>query len=189
MHPAEHRALRELLAIARALAEHWPRLAAGLTAGEGTPLRAGAAAAEDLLRDLEPLVAARGLPTRPTAQAVGARAAALRSAVVDRTLEVNQALRVAVLSVQHAVTLLRYLERLAGARGDAELRDAIGRGAERMAGHEEAVRALAVSAGDDPDRAVEPATPGVAGRLGHALACAMGSLGERIDRRASRRAS
>jgi hypothetical protein len=187
VHPAEHRGLRELLSAARALVEHWPRLASRLQPDEAAPLRAGATAAAGLVRELEPLLTARGLSTRPTAQGLGARAAAVRATVVDRTLEVNQTLRLATLSIQHVVTTLRYLERLAAVRGDAELGGALGRWAERLVEHEQAARGLAVALGDAPERAVEPAVPGASGRVGHALAFAVGNLGERIDQLAGRR--
>jgi hypothetical protein len=186
VHPAEHRGLRELAAAARGLAEHWPRLATALGPDEAAALRAGAAAADRVVRELEPLTVARDLPTRPSAQGVGARAAAARFAVVDRTLEVNQVLRLAADHAAHIVTLLRYLERLAAARGDAELGAALASCAARMGEHEGRVRDLAVAAGDAPDRAVEPATTGLSARLGHAVAEVLGGLGERVDRLAGR---
>jgi len=37
-----------------------------------------------------------------------------------------------------------------------------------------------------PDRAVERAAPGAAGRIGHGAATAIGTFGEWVDRRAGR---
>jgi hypothetical protein len=186
MHGAEHRGLRELTVVARRLAEHWPRLADRLREDEAALLRAGAADARELLAELEPLAGARGLSARPGAQGLGAQLGLARAAVVDRALEVNQALRLAGGAAAHVATLLAYLERLAGTRGDAELEAFHARWGRRLAAHEDAVRRAAVAVGAQPDRAVAPAVPGPTGRAGHALAYAVGSLGEAVDQAAAR---
>src|SRR5436190_10209501 len=99
MHPAEHRGLRELHAAARQLRVHWRELGRRLeTVGcECPPLDEGSQAAAELLSELTAACAARGLYARPAAQGLGRRIAGARLAVVDPTLEVNQALRMAVL--------------------------------------------------------------------------------------------
>ncbi|MDQ3849496.1 MAG: hypothetical protein M3296_02630 [Actinomycetota bacterium] len=188
MHPAEHRALRELYALTRQLREHWTALADRLEEGASdvAPLRAGAQAARELLHELSAMTAARELYGRPTAQGVGLQLAAARSGMLDHALEVNQALRLATLDAQHVVTLLAYLRRLADRRGDGELARFLGGWEERMRGHEEAARAAAIAVGDDPDAAIAPATPGLAGRVGHGLTAALGTFGEWWDRRAAR---
>ncbi len=121
------------------------------------------------------------MPARPGAEALGAQLGLTRALVVDRALEVNQALRLAGGAAAHLTTLLGYLERLAGGRGDAELEAALARWGGRAAGHEQALRALAVAAAADPERAVRPAVPTPSGRVGHALAYAVGTAGEAVD--------
>jgi hypothetical protein len=192
MHSAEHRGLRELHAVAQQLRRHWRELAGRLddpggAGGAGAArLREGADSAGALLCELSPVTAARGLHGQPSAQGLGARIAATRLALVDPALEVNQALRLAVLDAQHVTTLLAYLARLAARRGDDELQAFLTRWEERMRVHEDAVRATAIATGDDPSAAVAEATPGLVGRVGHALAAAVGTAGEWIDGRLAR---
>ena len=52
--------------------------------------------------------------------------------------------------------------------------------------HEDALRAAAIAAGDDPAAAIGVATPGLAGRAGHAVASAVGTAGEWVDGRLRR---
>jgi hypothetical protein len=193
MHPAEHRGLRELYAVAQQLRRHWRELAGRLDGAGGggaaagvKQLRAGAESAGALLCELRAVTAARGLHGRPSAQGVGARIAAARLVLVDPTLEVGQALRLAVLDAQHVTTLLAHLARLAARRGDGELQAFLTKWEGRMRVHEGAVRATAIATGDDPDAAVAVATPGLAGRVGHGLAAAVGTAGEWIDGRLAR---
>lgn len=188
MHPAEHRGLRELHAAARQLRVHWRELGHRLDAvGAPNPaLHDGSRDAAELLGELTAACAARGLYARPAAQGLGARVARARLTLVDPTLEVNQALRMAVLDVTHVATLCAYLARLAARRDDGELVALLDGWATRMRAHEDALRAVAVGAGDDPDAAVRIATPGRAGRAGHALANALGSAGEWVDGRLRR---
>lgn len=189
MRSAEHRGLRELHAAAQQLRRHWCELAGRLdgTGGAGAAqLREGAESARALLCELSPVTAARGLHGRPSAQGLGARIAATRLVLVDPALEVNQALRLAVLDAQHLTTLLAYLARLAAQRDDAELQASLSGWEGRMRVHEDAVRAIAIAAGDDPDAAVAAAMPGLAGRVGHGLAAAVGTAGEWIDGRLAR---
>jgi hypothetical protein len=188
MHPAEHRGLRELHAAARHLRVHWRELgrrldAVGYSCGV---LDEGSRSASDLLVELTAACEARGLFARPAAQSLGAQFAGARLALVDPTLEVNQALRFAVLDATHLVTLLAYLARLAGRRGDAGLVELLEGWTARMRVHEDALRASAIAAGDDPAASIMVATPGVAGRAGHAFAAAVGTAGEWVDGRLRR---
>jgi hypothetical protein len=189
MHTAEHRGLRELYAGAQQLRRHWRELAARLDGPGGAgaaQLRAGADGAQALLGELSAVTAARDLHGRPSAEGLGARIAATRLVLVDTTLEVNQALRLAVLDAQHVTTLLAYLARLAAHRGDAELQAFLTAWEERVRDLGDGVRATAIAAGDDPDGAVAAATPGLAGRVGHGLASVVGTAGEWIDGRLGR---
>ena len=178
LYPAEHRGLRELHASVRFLAGHWARLAQRTGS---QPLHEGAAAARDLLDELRTCTERYGLEVVPAAQAGGARVANLRNGVGDRLLERNQALRAAVLEIQHVVTLLGYLGELAEHRGDGELTALHRRWETRLRAIEDAARAAAVATGGDPDAAVAPADPSPAGRAGHRVGYALGALGETID--------
>ena len=189
MHPAEHRGLRELYVMARRLCDHWRALAGRLESGateQAALLREGSDVARGLIGELTDVTAARGLHGRPAAQGLGARLASLHSLLLDTTLEVNQALRFAVLDVVRVVTLLDYLAALARADGDAELEAFLAGWSPRMRVQEEAIRATAVSVAETPDAAIRAATPGLAGRIVHGAAAAVGTLGEWVDGRAAR---
>ena len=189
MYPAENRGLRELYVMGRQLRQHWRKLADRLDAtgaAGAAQLREGSGAARTMLSELTDVTAARGLWGRPAAQGFGARIAATRNALIDPSLEVNQALRLALLDVQHVVTLLAYLERLAAQRGDEELRDFLGGWSERMRAHEDTLRAVAIGVGETPAEAIAPSTPGMVGCAAHGLVNAIGTIGEWVDRRAAR---
>ncbi|MDQ6914383.1 MAG: hypothetical protein M3155_01065 [Actinomycetota bacterium] len=188
LHPAQNRGLRELYAAARQLTAHWETLAERLAgAPETEELRAGVDAAQALLVELADVTPAYGLYGRPAAQSVGDRVAGLRNAVTDRTLERNQALRMAVLDLQHVTTLLGYLAEVARARGDEPLADACGRWERKLRRLESRVRKAAIASGGDPDAAVEPLDQGPLGRAGQRLAYAAGTVGEWVDRRVAER--
>jgi hypothetical protein len=188
LHPAQNRALRELYAAARQLSRHWSTLAERLGAGNGVDeLRAGAQAAEDLVGELAELTVSYGLHGFPAAEGVGARMAGVRNAVADRALERNQALRMAVLDVQHVVTLCAYLAELGRAGDDGKMVEFCGRWERKLKRLEGRVRKAAVAEGTDPDAAIVPLDEGPIGRAGHRVASAAGTLGEWFDRRAAER--
>lgn len=186
--PAEHRALRELHATARQLASHWQRLAGRLGGEPGGILSDGAGAARELLRELAERTAAHDLHGRPAAQGMGTRIAGLHGAG-DLMLERNQALRTALLDVQHVRTLLAYLSALADRRGDAPLAAWHRRWEVRLRESEEAALAAVVALARDPEAAVLPAEPSALGRAGHGVASGLGTLGEAIDGSAVGRAA
>ena len=181
LYPAEHRALRELHAMASQLASHWTRLGERLGGAPGDALAVGASAARELLRELADRTAAHGLHGWPAAQGVGGRLAGARNVAGDLVLERNQALRAAVLDVAHVMTLLAYLSALADRRGDAMLAAWHRRWEVRMREAEERVMATVVALAEDPADAILPASPTAAGRAGHSIANALGTLGEAID--------
>ena len=188
LHPAQNRALRELYAADRQLSHHWSTLADRLGAGDGVAeLRAGAQAAEELVGELEELTAGYGLYGFPAAEGMGARVAGVRNALADRALERNQALRMAVLDVQHVVTLCAYLAELGRAGGDEKMVEFCGRWERKLKRLESRVRKAAVAEGTDPDAAIVPLDDGPVGRAGHRVASAAGTLGEWFDRRAADR--
>jgi hypothetical protein len=186
MHPAEHRALRELRLFGTQLQTHWDRLGRKLGGPDAALLTAGAADARAMGAEIEAAAAARDLPTRPTASR-GGRFTSARPMAPDHLLERNQALRFALLDVQHCVTLLGYAAGLAATRGDEELRALLASWQERLEGHERSVRAAVLALGERPDDAVAPAIATVPGRTGARVAAGGGALGEWIDRRATAR--
>lgn len=186
--PAEHRGLRELYVSARQLASHWGALAELLDSEARDVLRVGGAVARELLRELAVRTAPHDLHGRVAAQGLGARLAGLRNQAGDAFLERGQALRLAVLDVQHLTTLLAQLERLALTRDDEELASFQREWQEKLGRSEADVRAVAVAAGDDPDGAVAPLRPSPVGRVAHGVAYAVGTAGEWVDRQVGRRA-
>jgi len=184
MNAAEHRALRELWAFGTGLERHWASLAGRIEDGEpnaAAALRDGVAASARLRAALRPAMAARDLYAENAAEAAG-RLVAPRPPAADTVLERNQALRFAVLDVQHVVTLLRYLARLAAADGDAELRALLDTGEGELHAVEGRVRQAAVALGDRPEDAIRPA----GSRAGHLVGYAIGYAGEWVDRRIGR---
>lgn len=182
LYPAEHRALRELYATTRSLVRHWERLGAALGIGA---LGAGAAAGRELIAELGPRTAQHDVHSKPAAQGAGANMGALRRAG-DRFLERNQALRLALLDVQHVVTTLRWLETLARRREDSEWAAFHARWAARMDEQEAAVRAAIEALAATPAAAIEPAYSSPAGRAGAKLGQLLGTAGEAIDARLNR---
>jgi hypothetical protein len=184
LHPAQNRGLRELYATARQLAEHWEALTprfAGAPAAD--TLDDGVVRARALLAALPALTEARGLYGGRAAHSVGVSLAGSRSQVGDRFLERNQALRTAVLDVQHVVTLLGYQAEIAAGRGDEELTQALRHHERELLAVERAARRAAVKLGAEPDSAVERLDPSAAGRVAHGAANAVGTVGEWVDRR------
>jgi hypothetical protein len=179
LHPAEHRAVRELHAMTRALASHWSALGSRIGEPAAGPLRSGASTARALL---EALSYRSDLPAGyPAAQGVGGGLAALRASARDVVLERNQALRLAVGDVGHVVVLLGYLAALADARGDAELAAFHREWEAQLATSQRAVSDAVLALAADPDSAVLPADPGPVGRAGHSVANAFGTFGEAFD--------
>ncbi len=180
LYRAEHRALRELYAIARRLCSHWERLAERIGGPPANTLRHGADAARELLGELAGRTAEHGLHGFPAAQGAGSRLGGARNAG-DLLLERNQAMRIAVLDIQHVTTLLGYLGELAATRGDEELAG-FHRGWEaRLQEFEREARQAAIALGCEPAAAVVPAEQGPLGRAGHRFATALGSAGEALD--------
>jgi hypothetical protein len=172
------------VATTRQLGEHWSSLAERLAGSAAAArLETGAKRAHALLDDLNPLIEARGLYAREAAHSVGKSLAESRNQVGDRFLERNQALRTAVLDVQHVVTLLGYQAQLAETRADTELAGALKRHEKELLASERAARRAAVKLGARPDEAIERLDTSAAGRVAHGAANAVGTVGEWVDRR------
>jgi hypothetical protein len=189
LYRAEHRALRELYAAARQLCGHWEKLSDRIGGQAATVLRHGAETCHGLLDELAGRTEEHGLHGFPAAQGVGGRLAGVRNNAGDLLLERNQAMRVAVLDVQHLTTLLGYLAQLAATRGDDQLAGFHRRWEERLRAVEDDARAAAIDLGCEPAAAVIPADQGPLGRAGHRVASAVGTAGEAIDASALGRAA
>jgi hypothetical protein len=188
LHPAENRGYRELHVTARQAAKRLARLAANF---DGSPTRElldkATEALSRLLDEVGPLTARHDLHGGITAQTGGAQIGVVRGAVVDRFLERNQALRLAVDDLEHVTTLLRYLAAVSRTRGDERLAGFCESWERRMRRHVSAVRKAVVELGSDPDAAVEPLDSSPAGRAAHRVAWAVGTVGEWTDRQIARR--
>ena len=151
LHPAEHRAYRELYASARHLTHRWARVGTLL---EDTPigekLQRGAAEARRLLEELRPRTEAYGLYGSPMAQNVGARLADLRAGIADRGGDTGMVARFSVLDGEHLTTLLRQLAELARAREDRDLAVFCEDWAVRLEPHLDGVRQAAIELGRTP---------------------------------------
>jgi hypothetical protein len=176
VHPARHRALRELGAFARQMSDHWGALAERLDGPAADALRDGAAAASKVLDEARPLASDREMEIGPAALGAG-RIARARPFVPDSVLERNQALRFALLDGQHLLTLVEYVAALSDEAVDAEMRQACSRWAKALHSAVDAARTAAIGLGHDPDAAILPLSPGQ--KLGFLL----GWLGEAADRR------
>lgn len=188
LHPTENRGYRELYAATRQVLRHWTRLSERLGDAPGTAeLDAGAAEAADLLEALGPVTATRGLYGWPAAQGLGVQIAGIRNGLGDRFLERNQALRMAVVDLQHVTTLLGYLATVAATRGDDELQEFCGRWERKLRRTENAARKAVIASGADPDGALELADPSPLGRVAHGVALAVGTVGEWVDARRGRK--
>ncbi len=184
LHPAQNRGFRELYAATRHVVNHYRALGQRL---DEPALHEAETAARRLLDELRDPTVRYDLHGGPAAQGVGVNAARGRSGVADKFLERNQAMRTAVLDIQHVVTLLGYLANASTANGNDDLATFCGRWRETLAQVEERVRSAAVDTGRDPDSAVEPLDSSTVGRAAHGAAYWAGTFGEWFDRRTARR--
>jgi hypothetical protein len=187
LHPAENRGYRELYLFGRQTVKRLGRVAAILDGAGREPLEKAASSIERLLGELRPLTAKHDLHGGLAAEGSGANLGTVRGAVVDRFLERNQALRVAVDDLEHVATLLAYLAAVSESRGDEELPEFCRSWERRLRRQVSAVRKAAIELGSNPDAAVEPLDPSPAGRAAHRVAWAVGTVGEWTDRQVARR--
>jgi hypothetical protein len=188
LHPAENRGYRELYLTGRQTAKRLGRLASAF-AGTSTrePLDKAAESIERLLSELAPLTARHDLYGGVAAEGAGANLGVVRSAVFDRFLEQNQALRLAVDELEHLATLLGYLASVGETRGDAELTEFCRSWERRMRRQVGAARKATNELGADPDAAIQPLDASAASRAAHGMAWAFGAVGEWTDRKVARR--
>jgi hypothetical protein len=183
LHPAEHRAYRELYASSRQLVDRWGRL---ITSLEGTPyaevLERGRSRVEKLLAALAVETERYGVYGGPAAQGVGARIAGVRGAITDRSVDTGMVMRLAVLDIEHVATLLGQLAELALARKDNELAAFCREWQRTVMPDVKATRTTAIAVGASPDRAAAPLDQSVIGRATHRVGWAFGAVGEAVDR-------
>lgn len=183
LHPAEHRAYRELYVSCRQLVNRWGRLIEALKGTEmGETLQVGASRVRELLAALPARTQAYGLHGGIAAQGLGARIGGVRGAVTDRSVDTGMVLRLAVLDIEHVATLLGHLAELADARTDNELASFCREWESAMGPEVLAVRQAAIDLGSDPDRAAAPLDSSLLGRVAHGAGWVMGSVGEAVDR-------
>jgi hypothetical protein len=182
LHPAEHRAYRELYASARHLTHRWARVGTLLEdAPIGEKLQRGAAEAQRLLEELRPRTEAFGLYGSPMAQNVGATLADLRTGVADRGGDTGMVARFSVLDGEHLTTLLRQLAELARTRQDRDMAGFCEEWAVRFEPHLDAVRQAAVELGRDPDRTAAPVADTILNKAAHGVGWTFGAFGEGVD--------
>jgi hypothetical protein len=188
LHPAENRGYRELYVTGRQAAKRLGRMALSLDGTDARePLDKAAESLGKLLDELGPMTARHDLYGEVAAQGGGANLGMLRGAVLDRFLERNQALRLAVDDLEHVATLLAYLANVSGGRGDTTLNEFCSSWERRFRRQVSAVRKAAVTLGATPDAAIEPLDPSRVGRAAHRAAWAFGTVGEWTDRQVARR--
>ena len=187
LHPAEHRAYRELYVVTRHLSHRWARIGTLLDRTDlGEKLQQGAAEANRLVEELKPRTEAYGLFGDPMAQGLGARLADLRTGVTDRGADAGMVARFAAIDAEHVTTLLRQLAELARAREDTDLAGFCDQWAVRFEPHLDAVRQAAVDLGRDPDRVAAPVVDALINRVAHGVGWTAGAVGEGIDKLAAR---
>jgi hypothetical protein len=191
LHPAQNRGFRELVAASRRAIEHLEALGKRFESHQRAvdALEDGAATTTEMLRAVRAMIADHDLHGGAAAQGVGSSAAKAQSGVRDRFLERNQALRLAVLDVQHVTTLLAYLESVSAGVGTTDLAELCHEWHGELARVEERMRGAVVALGKDPDFAIEPLDPSMFGRAAHSAQYWFGTFGEWFDRRSAERGS
>jgi hypothetical protein len=188
LHPAEHRAYRELFAASRQLVRRWGRLSNALA---GTPaaetLARGRDRVEGLLTALASHTAVYDLHGGPLVLNLGDRIADIRAVVTDRSVDTGMVMRFAVLDVEHVATLLGHLGALAKARGDDEAASFCSGWEASIRPEVDATRAAAIALGDTPDVAAAPLDASLLGRAAHGAGWVAGWVGEAVDRVSAKR--
>lgn len=190
LHPAEHRAYRELYVSSQQLIARWERLGEALAdTAYADVLAQGRGRVEQLLAALAPTTEAYGLHGGVAALGLGARIANVRTAVSDRSVDTGMVMRFAVLDIEHVATLLGHLGALARARSDARLSGFCREWEAAIRPEVEATRVAAISLGDSPDLAAAPLDSSPLGRAAHGVGWVIGSVGEAVDRASGKRRS
>jgi hypothetical protein len=188
LHPAENRGYRELFLTAQEAQTRLAKLAGNLDGEPRAAVEKAHGALTEMLDEFQPALARYDLHAEHAARGGGSRIGMVRSAILDRFLERNQALRFAVDDLEHVATLLAYLGAVSGTRRAEALTDLCESWERRIRRHVTAARKAAVALGTDPDAAIEALDPSLIGRAAHATAVAAGTAGEAFDRKVARAA-
>lgn len=188
LHPAENRGYRELFLTAQEAQTRLSRLAEHLEDEPRDAVERAQGSLRELLAAIKPALARYDLHAELAARGGGARIGMVRSAILDRFLERNQALRFAVDDLEHVTTLLAYLGNVSETRRAKALTELCRTWERKMRRQVSAVRKAAVGLAADPDAAIEPLDPSPVGKVAHGAAVAAGTAGEAIDRKAAARA-
>jgi hypothetical protein len=186
LHPAENRGYRELFLTAQGAQTRLAKLAGHLEEEQRGALDKAGQALAGMREDFKPALARYDLHSEHAARGGGFGIGVVRAAVLDRFLERNQALRLAVDDLEHVTTLLAYLGGVSATRDASALTELCQGWERKLRRHVSAVRKAAVALASDPDAAIEPLDPSPAGRAAHATAVAMGTAGEAFDRKVHR---
>ena len=187
LHPAENRGYRELILTSREAQTRLERLAEHLGPAQRRAAERAAATLVELLAEIQAELVRHDLHGELAARGGGARIGMVRSTILDRFLERNQALRFAVDDLEHVTTLLAYLATVSETRGDARLPELCRGWERRMRRQVTAMRKATVALGAEPDAAIEPLDRSPVGRVAHGSALAVGAVGEAVDRKVARR--
>ena len=190
LHPAEHRAYRELYATSRQLISRWRRLCEALADTDCGPVfESGMGRVEQLIAALEPTTEAYGLYGGFAAQGMGARIGDVRGVLADRSVDTGMVVRQAVLDIDRVATLLGQLAALADARSDAKLAAFCREWEAAVRPEVDAARAAAIALGSDPDRVAAPLDDSALAHVAHGAGWVVGSVGEAVDRLAGSRSA
>jgi hypothetical protein len=184
VHPAQHRALRELWAVSGAVERHARTVATQLDDRHAhlATTAGGVVARLDVLRgELRPALRERDLHADLAAEAAG------RLLVTPRpALEVGQAVRLALTGTQHVLALLELTSALAAEQDDDRLRGLLSRQAGLLGTSERELRRALTGLARTPDVLVQRLDRSPVGAAGHAAAVTAGAVGEWVDRRVGR---
>lgn len=159
LHRAEQKGYRELYLSAREARTRLDRLAEALPQEAAAPVARASSSLGELVDELRPATAKHDLHAELAADGGGARIGMVRSAILDRFLERNQALRFAVDDLEHVTTLLGYLSAISEKRRHKQLAELCESWERRMRRQVGTVRKVAIGLGDDPDGAIELLDP------------------------------
>jgi hypothetical protein len=183
LHPAENRGYRELFLTAQQAQTRLGKLAGHLDGDPRSAVEKAGGALAEMLEDFRPALARYDLHTEHAARGGGSRIGLIRAAIVDRFLERNQALRLAVDDLEHVATLLAYLAAVSETRDATTLTELCRAWERRLRRHVGAIRKTVVALASDPDAAIEPLDGSPVGKAAHATAVAAGTAGEAFDRK------
>ncbi len=188
LHPTEHRGYRELHLSLKSLQQHWGRLAGCIEQGDCVDvLRFGAHRAGTLMRELRPVTESLNIYGGPQALAAGRLAAAIQNFVRDPFLEINQAVRFAILDAEHIANLLAYLAAAAEGRGDSDRAAFLIKWSGRFGDLREKLRESALAMIEDPEFCIRPVYRTLPGRVAQRFAVMLGNFGETADHHWKRR--